>query len=54
MNWRWLIPIWGIKVGVEDYVENYANDYMDKKMLPIVLYHLFLVSLGISAIVSLS
>jgi len=45
MNWRWLIPIWGLVVAIFDYADNYANDYMDKKMLPIILYQLFLLAL---------
>ncbi len=52
MNWKWLIPIWGLSVAIDDYASNYANDYMDNKMLPVLIYHLFLIGLAISIIIS--
>ena len=38
MNWQWLVLIWGLWVAMEDYADNYANDYMDNKMFPIFIY----------------
>ena len=50
MNWRWLIPIWGFAEAIDDYARNYANDYMDNKMLPIIIYQLFVIGLAISIV----
>ena len=45
MNWRWLIPVWGLRVAMDDASDNCNNNYMDTRMLPIVMYQLFVVSL---------
>ncbi len=50
MNWRWLVPLWGLRVALDDYVYNYANDYMDKRVFLIVIYQLFVVSLLITIV----
>ncbi len=51
MNWRWLIPVWGLLVALDDFVDNYANDFMEKRMLPIVMYQIFIVALTINIII---
>jgi len=53
MNWHWLIPIWGMKEAIKDDADNYANDYMEHKMLPILIYQLIIVTLPLSYFVSL-
>lgn len=38
MNWRWLIPIWGLKIVLDDDLANSNNDYM-KIRLPLILFY---------------
>ena len=41
MNWRWLVPLWGIKAAIQDDCDNCCNDYMGKRLPLVLLYQAF-------------